>query len=234
MVDVVAPRPALGLIVPSSNRMVERVATAMLAEHPGVDGCIARVPYSGIVAADGTRYLVEPFDAAATLLADAGVAVICWNATRGAMLGFDEDRALCARIARRTGIPMVTTALASLDLVLARPDRRVGLLTQGDERESADLVQRFREQGVVIAGHDWLGIADNLAAASVPAEKLLHRARSLAARASLDDVLVWSTNLAGFQAKRCGGLNPGFSILDSAEIGLAAAMAAIEANRQMA
>ncbi|MDX3808987.1 MAG: Asp/Glu/hydantoin racemase, partial [Bosea sp. (in: a-proteobacteria)] len=70
----------------------------MLATHPEIDLCVARVPYGGIVE-DGAppRYRLETFDTAADLLADAGVDVMCWNATRGAMLGFAPDRELCQR-----------------------------------------------------------------------------------------------------------------------------------------
>lgn len=234
MAGAVQSRRALGLIVPSSNRMVERVAAAVLAGRPDLDGCIARVPYSGIVAADGAHYLAGPFDNAADLLADAGVGVICWNATRGAALGFEEDRALCARIERRTGVPAVTTALAALEMLRARAGRRLGLLTQGDERESAEVAARFGAQGVAVAGHDWLGIVDNLAAASVPAELLLAKARALAARDRLDDVLVWSTNLAGFQAGLAVGADDVLTLLDSAWIGLSASIAAIEAFSRIA
>lgn len=223
MSETACSRRAIGLIVPSSNRVVERVAGQMLAGHPNIDCCIARVPYGGIVET-GTApgYRLEPFDGAAMLLADAGVDVICWNATRGAALGFDADRELCRRIEDRTGIPAVTTSLAAVALLTAAAEKRIGFVTQGDEIESLDILERFRSQGVDIIDHSWLGIVDNLDAAYVGSDTLLAKARDLAARSSLDTVMFWSTNLSGYAAR----LSPAadFGILDSAEIGIRAAL----------
>ena len=94
----IAPGPkAIGVILPSSNRVVERVTQAALSALPGVDACFARVPYGGHPQ-DG--YDTAPFVAAATMLAEAGADAGCWNATRGAGLGFDLEHE--APVAGRT------------------------------------------------------------------------------------------------------------------------------------
>ncbi|RYE34567.1 MAG: hypothetical protein EOP23_04525 [Hyphomicrobiales bacterium] len=218
-------RRAIGMIVPSSNRVVERVATRMLATHPDIDLCVARVPYGGIVEGDACpRYRLETFDAAAALLADAGVDVMCWNATRGAILGFAPDRELCQRIEHRTGIAAVTTAIATLELLAKRGGERIGFITQGDESEAAEVSQRFRSEGVDVAAQSWLGIVHNLDAARFDPDELLARIDDLATRSSLDTVVVWSTNLPGFAARL--GAPPAWSVevLDSAEIGVQVAL----------
>lgn len=218
---------AIGLIVPSSNRVVERVAAQILAVYPSIDCCIARVPYGGILQAGSTLlYRHEPFDTAAMLLADAGVDAICWNATRGAALGFEADRELCRRIEDRTGVPAVTTSLATLGLLLAESSKKIGFITQGDEVESLDILSKFRLQGVEIVDHSWLGIVSNLNAAHLGAATLLTQARELAARSSLDIVVIWSTNLSG-RVARLREPSPAFTILDSAEIGINAALSGI-------
>ncbi|CAN7254803.1 hypothetical protein LJR090_001251 [Bosea sp. LjRoot90] len=224
MSEIASSRRAIGLIVPSSNRVVERVAGQLLAGYPDIDCCIARVPYGGIVGAGSIpAYRLEPFDTAATLLADAGVDAICWNATRGAALGFDADRDLCRRIEDRTGIPAVTTSLAAVELLIAEPSRRIGFVTQGDEAESLDILRRFRSQGIDIVDHSWLGIVNNLDAARVGCRTLLAEVQDLAARSSLDTVVIWSTNLSGYAA-RLSEHDAAFTILDSAEIGIIAAL----------
>jgi maleate isomerase len=233
MTETASSRRAIGLIVPSSNRVVERVAGQLLAEHPGIDCCVARVPYGGIVAAGSTpSYIFKPFEAAAILLAEASVDVICWNATRGAVLGFDADRELCRRIEDKTGIPVVTTALATVEMLLDAQLRRVGLITQGDEAESRHILDQFRAQGCAIVDHLWLDITDNLSAAALGGEALLMQARKLANRSALDAVLVWSTNLSGYAARASQGVSPDFAILDSAAIGIAAALAGIGISRR--
>jgi maleate isomerase len=228
MSETASSRRAIGLIVPSSNRVVERVAGRILAEHPDIDCCIVRVPYGAIVS-DGPSpaYRLHPFDNAATLLADAGVDAISWNATRGATLGFDGDRELCRRIESRTGIPAVTTALATVDLLLAEPSRRIGFVTQGNETESLDILRQFRSQGVEIVDHSWLGIVDNLHAAQISGNTLLKVIRNLAAGSSLDTIVVWSTNLPGHAARLSEHTAAAFTILDSAEIGINAALGRI-------
>lgn len=224
MSETTSSRRAIGLIVPSSNRVVERVVGQLLAGYPDIDCCIARVPYDSIVGASSIpAYRLEPFDTAATLLADAGVDAICWNATRGAALGFDVDRDLCRRIEDRTGIPAVTTSLATVGLLIAEPRKRIGFVTQGDEAESLDILGRFRSQGVDIVDHSWLGIVNNLDAAHLGCRTLLAEARDLAARSSLDTIVVWSTNLPGYAA-RLSEYAAAFTILDSAEIGILAAL----------
>jgi maleate isomerase len=232
MSETASPRRAIGLIVPSSNRVVERVASLVLARRPDVDCCIARVPYGGILAEGGAGYQFEPFDRGALLLADAGVDAICWNATRGAVLGFAVDRELCRRIGDNTGIPAVTTALATIEILLGNPEKRVGLITQGDEAESLDVVRQFRSQGAEIVDHLWLGIANNLDAAYLGGNALLREARTLANRSSLDTVLIWSTNLSGYAARLAADDAAGFAILDSAEIGLNAALASADARHR--
>ncbi len=197
----------------------------MLSGQPEVDLCIARVPYGGIV--DGgarPRYRLEVFDTAAALLADAGVDVICWNATRGAMLGFDPDRELCRRLEGRTGIATVTTALGTLERLRNRGRDRIGFITQGDEAEAAEVSARFRSEGVEIASRSWLGIVHNLDAAHIDPGALLARIEELASGSALDTVVVWSTNLPGFAAQLAGPATGSLNILDAAEIGMRTAL----------
>ncbi|MGO4671793.1 hypothetical protein AB4Z40_02755 [Bosea sp. 2YAB26] len=233
MPETASARRAIGLIVPSSNRVVERVAARLLAGTPEIDCCIARVPYDGIVAAaPAAGYRLEPFDTAAMLLEEARVDTICWNATRGAALGFAADRDLCRRIEDKTGIPAVTTALATLALLGAEPGRRVGLITQGDEAESLHVAGQFRRGDVDIREHLWLGITNNLDAAHLTGDRLLAEARTLAARSRLDTILVWSTNLSGYAAGLAADPASDPAILDAAEIGINAALISTSARQQ--
>ncbi|KFC75948.1 hypothetical protein FG93_00088 [Bosea sp. LC85] len=233
MSETASARRAIGLIVPSSNRVVERVAARLLAGTPEIDCCIARVPYGGIVAAGPSGgYRLEPFDSAATLLEEAGVDTICWSATRGAALGFAVDRDLCRRIEDETGIPAVTTALATVERLSVTPCGRVGLITQGDEAESLHVAGQFRRGGVDILDHLWLGITNNLHAAHLAGDTLLREARTLAARSGLDTILVWSTNLSGYAARLAADPASDPAILDAAEIGINAALASANARQK--
>ena len=208
---------ALGVILPSSNRVVERATEARLAGLPAA-ACYARVPYGAMLT--GEAYDESVFLTAADLLADAGVAALCWNATRGAALGFTPDERLCATVTRRTGLPMVTTALAARARIHASGSRRLGLVVQGGTEE-ADLVgARFATAGIAVGATRTLGITENRLAAAVSPSRLEEAARA-AARGS-DAVLIWSTNRPGW---RLPALIDGVPLLDATNLGTEALLA---------
>ena len=79
--------------------------------------------------ARGAKFDLEPMLAAAELLADAKVHAICWNGTSGAWLGLEQDRAICAAITERTGIPALTATMALMEAFALLGARRIGLVT---------------------------------------------------------------------------------------------------------
>lgn len=218
-----APGPvprAIGTILPSSNRVVERVTRVLLEDRPGIDACFTRVPYAGHPP-DG--YDMAAFLGATQMLAQARPDVIVWNATRGALIGFEPDRRLSAAIQAETGIACTTTALATLAHLRARNLRRIGLLAQGDARDGERLKETFGREGILVAAGHNLGIRDNFAAASVPSEDIRAHAARLARAASLDAILIWSTNLPGYMLARTMDQDTP-PILDSATLGVAGAL----------
>ncbi|MFE1600184.1 Asp/Glu/hydantoin racemase [Methylobacterium sp. ID0610] len=215
------PPLALGVILPSSNRVVERATEAALAAVPGVAAAYARVPYDALTRPGREAYDETVFLDAAHLLADAGVAAIGWNATRGAALGFAPDERLCERLARRTGLPVVTTALAARDRLRAAGHRRLGLVVQGGPEEAALVRGRFTAAGCPVAAAVSLGITENRLAAFVPPARLA--AAALAAAEDADAVLIWSTNLAGWRLPSVIRDRP---LLDATVIGTQALLAA--------
>lgn len=212
--------PAIGVILPSSNRVVERVTKSILEDFPGVDACFSRVPYSGHPA-DG--YDIEPFLHSARMLAQAKPGIILWNATRGALLGFDPDRELCALITRETGIPATTTALETPILLKSLGLTKIALMQQGDEEEGTRLAATFATQGISItAGYD-LGITDNFEASNISADKISRHVEDLAAHRP-EAILIWSTNLGGHALTGALSARLGIPVFDSAAIGSLAAL----------
>lgn len=208
---------ALGVILPSSNRVVERATEARLAGLPAA-ACYARVPYGAML--KGEAYDESVFLTAADLLADAGVAALCWNATRGAALGFTPDEDLCATVTRRTGLPMVTTALAARARIRESGYRRIGLVVQGGPEEAEWVGARFAQAGIAIGATCTLGITENRLAAAVSPARLEEAAR-MTAQGS-DAVLIWSTNLPGW---RLPALLDGVPVLDATGLGTEALLA---------
>lgn len=214
-IPVVGPVPAIGVILPSSNRVVERVTQTILAGYPDIDACFSRVPYEGHPA-DG--YNLDHFRQAAGMLAQAKPEIILWNATRGALLGFEPDRRLCHMIEEQTGIHATTTALATSKFLNRQHLKRIGLLAQGDEQEGRRLAETFGVEGIDIVAGLNLGIADNFEASMVSSETLESLVRELA-RNTLDAVLIWSTNLSGNHLAADLSDALGVQVLDSATLG---------------
>jgi maleate isomerase len=218
-------RRAMGVILPSSNRVVERVTQDILSFVPAIDACFARIPYFGNGQGQPSdRYDEKPFMAAAELLGHAGVDVICWNATRGSAIGFSHDRKLCAQLEQQTGLPVVTTALSTLEAFAHFNIRHIALVTHGTPGQGAIIKANFAERGIETRAELHLGFTDNFAAAAAPFEPVIDFARESAARANVDAVLVWSTNLPGHAYAAAMEAQIGIPVLDSAAIGVWAAL----------
>jgi maleate isomerase len=116
-------RARIGMIIPSTNRTVEK---ELVAAYPaGVGVHIARVPWKG-VAPEDLRVSVA---AAAQTLADAACKVIVFNCTASSMEhGAEENDRLLEAIGR-SGAKPATTATAIMDGVGALGVRSIALLT---------------------------------------------------------------------------------------------------------
>jgi maleate isomerase len=217
-------RPAIGSIAPSSNRVVERTLAAILARFPGIDSCVARIPFHGAgLGQPEDAYDSEPYRQAAWQLGHARVRVVCWNGTRGAALGLAADRALCAVMAEAAGCPATTAALATATLLDRLGAQRIGIVTQGGVGQAE---QAARGLGRVLAGARGLELADNHAASRVPAARIAELARAVAADRP-DAILLWSTNLAGWDLVAPLEAALGIPVIDSASAGVWACLDAI-------
>ncbi len=210
--------PAIGTIVPSSNRVVERTLAGILPHCPGLDSCIARIPYYG----PGTGQPKDGYDAeayrhAAWQLGHAKVGVVCWNGTRGAGLGLAADRALCATMAEAADCPATTAALATATLLDRFGAVRIGFVTPGATALAEEAAAGL---GRVLSGVRTLGLTDNHAASLVPPARIAALAREVAAEARPDAILLWSTNLPGWQVMAPLEAELGIPVIDSAAAGV--------------
>ncbi len=217
-------RPAIGSIAPSSNRVVERTLSAILPRFPGVESCVARIPFHGAgLGQPKDGYDSEPYRHAAWQLGHARVGVVCWNGTRGAGLGLDADRALCAVMAEAASCPATTTALATAALLDRLGAQRIGIVTPGGVAQAEEAARGF---GRPLAGARGLELTDNHAASRVPAARIAELAREVAEHRP-DAILLWSTNLAGWEAVAPLEAELGIPVIDSASAGVWACLDAI-------
>jgi maleate isomerase len=216
---------AIGTITPSSNRAVERTLAAIMPLFPGVDSCIARITYHGPgIGQPKDGYDVETYRHAASQLGHAAVGVVCWNGTRGAALGLDADRALCATMAQAACCKATTAALATMTLLDRFGATRLGFVTPGDVDQAREAAAGL---GRPMAGARTLGLKDNLAAAAVEPARIADLARDLAREANPDAILLWSTNLSGWETMAPLEAELGIPVLDSAAVGVWACLHAM-------
>ena len=188
----------IGMITPSSNTIVEPITSAMTAPLLGsLSVHYARIPVTRIALDEHSlsQFEREQMLAAARLLADARMDVICWNGTSGAWKGLGADRAVCEAITSATGVPATTGTLAQLEAFGAHGVRRYGLAVPYTEDVRDAIIRVYGEAGYECVRAAHLGISTNFEFADVSLDAL----RELIRRADAPEaeaLVVVCTNLA--------------------------------------
>ena len=188
----------LGMLTPSSNTVLEPVTNQILAELPEVSAHFSRFRVTEI-ALDANalgQFDERPMLVAADLLADAKVDVIAWNGTSAGWLGLDSDRRLCSRILETTGIKATTSVLALFDVLRARRETRIGLVTPYTDDVQKAIVEGFRREGLQTISERHSGLRDNFSFSEVTEGELSAMVEAVAAERP-DAIVVFCTNLAG-------------------------------------
>jgi len=126
----------LGMIVPSSNTVVEQETCASLAGLDFVSAHFARFKLTQISVADpaAAYYDSGVMLEAGKLLADSRCAVITWNGSAGGLVGFERDR----RFVAEHGFPAIVSSGGDFvegELYFIRPDAYARTLARCDELE---------------------------------------------------------------------------------------------------
>ena len=122
----------LGMLTPSSNSVLEATTSSMIypiREAVSVHYARFRVLRIGLDAQAQQQFNTEVIVEAAELLADANVAIICWNGTSSGWLGFEADEILCKAITQKTGIPATTSVLALNEALHVLNAKRIAFVT---------------------------------------------------------------------------------------------------------
>ena len=192
------PSTRLGMLTPSSNSVLEPTLMRMTASLPDVSLHFGRFRVTEISLGDHAlgQFDDAPILAAADLLADARVASLCWNGTSAGWLGFDRDRALCAALEARTGIPATSSVLA-LDALFRRAGvRRFGLVTPYLGEVQDRIIGTFAAAGYECVAERHAGEHVNFAFAAITPEAITDSIRSVA-RSRPDAIVVFCTNMWG-------------------------------------
>lgn len=165
------------------------------------------------------QFRLEPMLQAAELLADARVASICWSGTSAAWLGLNTDRALCAAIAKRTGIPACTSILGLMDALHRLGARRIGLVTPYLDEVQQAIIATLSAEGIKCIAERHLNDPGNFSFA-------LHAPAQVAglvcdvAKARPEAIAIVCTNLRGAGLAATLEAELGIPVLDSVATGL--------------
>jgi maleate isomerase len=220
-------RPArLGMIVPSSNTVVETVTPYLLPQDRSIIVHVSRLRVTHVAADDATelQFQLSATLAAASLLADAGVDLILWNGTAASWLGFERDKALTEAIRRETGIPALTAVTAINDRLGELGVRRLGLVTPYVAELEKEIIENYRLLGIEIVASRRLDLTVNTEFAAVPTSTISAMVEEVS-RASPDAIVIMCTNLAGALIAHELTAHFGIPVLDSVAVAISATIA---------
>jgi maleate isomerase len=214
-------RVRLGMLTPSSNTVLEPVTARLLAGIPQASAHFARFRVTEIAlsGASDAQFDLAPMLAAAELLADARCDAICWNGTSASWLGVERDRALCAAIEERTGIPATSAVLALLDAFVGAGVKRYGLVTPYVEDVQQAIVAELARHGFACGVERHAGIRVNFDFAAIPPATIAAMIREAAA-AGPDAIAVICTNMDGATIAAQLESENGVAVLDSIAVAL--------------
>ena len=124
-------RRRIGMLTPSSNTVLEPMATEILRGLPQASVHFSRLRVTQISLEDAAlqQFNLDAHLCAARLLADARVDVIGWNGTSASWTGFEGDERLCAEIERTHDVAATTAVLAINELLEILEVRRFALVS---------------------------------------------------------------------------------------------------------
>jgi maleate isomerase len=226
----VYPDYRVGLMVPSSNTMMEPDFTAGLGDDVTLH--TARMFLEDTTAAGENRMLDEFALPAARDLASAHADVVVFGCTSaGALRGNAYDADLCGWISQLTGVPTVST-IASVRTAIGRSGaRRVGVLTPYVDELNVKIKASVEADGVEVVKIAGLGISENFTIARVPPAEIEEFAVRELADLDIDLVFVSCTNFAAMAAMDAIGKRLRVPVVTSNQAVLAATLEQITQDR---
>jgi maleate isomerase len=216
----------LGVLVPSSNTVVEPETAKLLPRDGSVTMHVSRLPVVSIASDDGSlaQFGADRVVAAAELLADAEVEAILWNGTAASWLGFGWDEEIISKIEAKTGI-CATTSIFAINRELERLSaRRVGLVTPYVESVERRIIANYRAIGIEVGRSVRRDLVSNTAFGRIDPLDIADMAREVAV-APVDAILILCTNLAGASIAPALSRELSIPVLDSVRVAVSHSLA---------
>ena len=189
-------RARLGLIVPSTNSVVE--PEFQHYAPVGVSTLATRVPVAE--ARDESEKVAtivamrDRIPAAAAELSDVRPNVVAYACTSGSFLeGRDSDEKTCCELVAITGVPSLTTSTAVVAALRSVRAKKIAVITPYIESVAAGARAYLDQHGFDVVAHSDLGLLSNLEKGRLPADACSRLARGTNL-ADADAVLICCTN----------------------------------------
>jgi maleate isomerase len=209
----------LGILLPSSNTVVEPVTARLLPADGSVTAHFSRLGVTVIsdAASSLDQFAPAAMLQAAGLLADAEVALIAWAGTAASWLGFERDTALAAAIEERCGIPATSTVIAINRRLATLGARRIGLVTPYIAALESRIAASYAAAGIGVVATDRLDLTVNTDYGRVAPAAIAAQCRRVAAEHP-DAIVVMCTNLRGAPVAAAVAAETGIPVLDSVAV----------------
>ncbi|WP_238366027.1 aspartate/glutamate racemase family protein [Mesobacterium pallidum] len=219
----------IGMLTPSSNTVLEPYTSAMFApfgQEASAHFGRFRVVEISMSEASQSQFTLEPILEAAERLAEAQPHLIAWNGTSASWLGLEKDRALCAAITERTGVPATSTILAYDALLRKMGVKRLGVVTPYIEDIEARMIANYATQGIEVVSAARLDDKGNYSFATYPPDQVGAMVREVA-KAKPDAIAIVCTNFRGAPVAAQIEADTGIPVLDSVSITAAHCLAEV-------
>jgi maleate isomerase len=190
-----APR-RIGLLIPSSNTVVELEATRLIPQDGSVSLHFSRLPVTTISAdsASTRQFEMEAMLQAALQLADAKVDRIAWAGTAASWLGTERDEEFVRAIESRCGIKATTSVVAINRRLVETGAHRLGLVTPYIAALENQIIDNYARLGFSVIAARRLDLTVNTDYADVSEDRIEDMVRDVNA-AGPDAVIIMCTNL---------------------------------------
>lgn len=222
----------LGILLPSSNTVVEPLAARMLA-GTGVSAHFSRLGVIDVALGGSSQaqFELRRHVDAAVLLADAKVDAIVWGGTSASWLGTAHDEAFVEAVQAETGIPTTSCVFAMNAQIQASAGLKLGLVTPYTNDVHLKVIENYKSLGIECVASSHFGGALSHDFADIIPEAIDGAVRSVAAFRP-DMIFIMCTNLAGASVAERLSEDLGIPIVDSAAATLKAGLNCLQAAPQ--
>jgi maleate isomerase len=211
----------LGMLVPSSNTVVEPETHRLLPPDGSVTTHVSRLKVVQVSAEESSlqQFELDRVLAAAELLVDATVDLILWNGTAASWLGFNRDADMVEAIESATGIAATTAVIALNDRLAALGACRIGLVTPYVETLESRIIANYQGAGFEVAAAERAEMTENTSFAAIAPARIANMVRHVA-KTPVDAILILCTNLAGASVAGVLSAELGTPVLDSVVVAI--------------